>query len=279
MNKSPTNVVWIRARNLSRRNFRIVATWLVFFWGPMGMERATNSRGHPNSANDSFMRVYEIVYDSCSWERQSERVLLKVAVCYTSSHLHYPRMFTYSHHLIFTFSHLHIFLPSHTHIFTSSHVLIFTSSHHHIRTSSHIFCFSLSLSLSRSSPSHLDIFLLLTFTYSHLQIFTSSIIFSSSHLHIFSLSLSLSCPLSRSLSFFFFSLLRPQAVPTRRHNMATLSHEVRVSITEVFLQFNIVGGNPFARNGVRVSKADSFFDFGWSGGNPFARNGVWVSKT
>ena len=27
---------------------------------PMGMERATNSRGHPNSANDSFMRVYEI---------------------------------------------------------------------------------------------------------------------------------------------------------------------------------------------------------------------------
>ena len=53
------------------------------------------------------------------------------------------------------------------------------------------------------------------FTSSHLHICTHllslSLFFTSSHLHIFSLSLSLSlplsCPLSRSLSFFFFSLL------------------------------------------------------------------------
>ena len=124
---------------------------------------------------------------------------------FTCSHLHYPHMFTYSHHLIFTSSHLHIVLPSHTHIFTSSHVLIFTSSHHHICTSSHIFCFSLSLSTFTFTSWHL-----LTFTYSHLQIFTSSIIlyhlliFTSSHLHIFSLSLLPSVTVS--LLLFLFSL-------------------------------------------------------------------------
>ena len=97
-------------------------------------------------------------------------------------------------------SHLLIFTSS---LFISSHLLILTFSH------LHIFTFSLSL----SSP-------LLIFTSSRLHIFTSS------HLHIFtsSLSLSVSCPrFSRSLSFFFFSLLRPQAVPTRRHEVAILT--------------------------------------------------------
>ena len=80
------------------------------------------------------------------------------------------------------------------------------------------------------------------FTSSHLLIVTSThIIFTSSHLHILSshllslslplylfLSLSLSLALCHGLSpSFFFSLLRPRAVPTRRHEMATLSHEMR----------------------------------------------------
>ena len=156
---------------------------------------------------------------------------------FTCSHLHYPHMFTYSHLLIFTSSqtsHRLTFTYSYFHIFTCSHLHIFTSSHHHICTSSHIFCFS--LSLSRPSPSHLHIFLP-----SHTHIFksshllSSSIIFSSSHLLIFtsSLSLSLSLALCHGLSpSFSFLSLRPQAVPTRRHDMATLSHEVRVSKTE-----------------------------------------------
>ena len=120
---------------------------------------------------------------------------------FTCSHLHYPHMFTYSHHLIFTSSHLHIVLPSHTHIFTSSHDLIFTSSH------LHIFAHFLFLSLSRSSPSHLDIFLP-----SHTHIFksshllSSSIIFSSSHLLIFTSSLSLLPSVTVSLLLFLFSL-------------------------------------------------------------------------
>ena len=281
MNKSPTNVVWIRARNLSQRSFRIVATWLVF----CGFQCVWKERRIVGDTQIvrmirlwEFMRWFMIVVPESVRAKGSSKSggLLYIFTC---SHLHYPHMFTYSHHLIFTSSHLHIVLPSHTHIFTSSHDLIFTSSHHHICTSSHIFCFSLSLDL------HLHIL-----TSSYLHILTSSNLhifyhlLSSSHLRIFSSShlLSLSCPLSRSLSFFFFSLLRPQAVPTRRHDMATLSHEVRVSKTEsVFassalprqpfrtkwgssvnnwgvLQFNILGGNPFARNGVRVSKADSF---------------------
>ena len=100
--------------------------------------------------------------------RASERrVLLKVEVCYTSSHLH---MFTYSHLLIFTSSQTHSFTSSYLHMLTSSHLLVFLASHLH--TSSHIFT----------------------------QPHTSSHIFSLS----LSPSLSLSCPLSRSLSFFSF---------------------------------------------------------------------------
>ena len=142
------------------------------------------------------------------------RVLLKVVVCYTSSPVHI--FITSSSHLhhIFSSLHLHIFSSSHLHIFSSSHLHIFSSPRLHILTSSQL---------------HI-------FTSSHLHIFTSSHLHKSSHphictsSHIFSLSLSLflfSCPLSRSLSFFLFSLLRPQAVPTRRHDMGTLSHEMR----------------------------------------------------
>ena len=79
------------------------------------------------------------------YPRASERrVLLKVEVCYTSSHVH---MFTYSHLHILKSS---IFLPSHTNIFTSSHLHIFTSSHLHIFISSYLNIFSLSLSVSVS---------------------------------------------------------------------------------------------------------------------------------
>ena len=124
--------------------------------------------------------------------RASERrVLLKVGVCYTSSHRH---IFT-SWMVIFTSSHLHIFTSSHLHIFTSSHLLIF--------------------------------------------------------------SLSLSCPraLWQGLSAsFFFSLLRPRAVPTRHRDMATLSHEMRFECQKLngFCAFGWSGGNPFVRNEVRV---------------------------
>ena len=123
--------------------------------------------------------------------RASERrVLLKVEVCYTSSHVH-----------ILTSSHLHIFTNSLLHIFTSSYLHILTSSRLlslHILTSSHIF--------------------------THLH--TASHIFT----HLLSLSLSLSLSLLPSVTvslLLFFSLLRPQAVPTRRHNMTTLSREMR----------------------------------------------------
>ena len=145
--------------------------------------------------------------------RASERrVLLIVGVRYTFSHL-----------LIFTSSRLHM-PSSHIHIFTFSHLHIFTSSYLHI-SSSHIF-----------ASSHLLIFTSthIVFTYSHLiltyhlRIFTSThTIFTSSHLRIFT-----SYPhvftSSLSLSLFFFSLLRPRAVLTRRHEMATLSHEMMV---------------------------------------------------
>ena len=140
----------------------------------------------------------------------------------TSSHLYIfsLHIFTSAHPHILTSSHLHILTSSHLHIFTSSHSHIFTSSHPHICASSHILSLSFSLSLSRSSPSRLHIFLP-----SHAHVFTSSHLLSLSI--SLSLCLSLSLALSRSLSFFFFSLLRPQAVTTRRHDMATLSHEMR----------------------------------------------------
>ena len=149
-----------------------------------------------------------------------QRVLLKVEVCYTSSHVD----------IFFSSSHLHIFSSSHLLIFSSSHLQVFTSSHP-------IFTHLLSLSPS----SHLHIF-----TSSHLHIFTSSHLLSFFFLLSLSLSLapslSLSRPLSRSLFFFFFPLLRPQAVPTRRHNMATFSHEMRFECQKLSFFFaSLVG--------------------------------------
>ena len=164
------------------------------------------------------------------------RVLLIVEVCKNTS--------SYVHIFVTSSSHLHhIFIASSSHllifsIFSSSHLLIFTSSHLHI--------FSLSLLLSPSS---------------HLHIFSSSrslspslSLFTSSHLLIFSLSpslslslsfsLCLSCPLSRSLSFFFFSLLRPREMRFECQKL------------RVFCECGWSGGNHFARNEVRVSKAD-----------------------
>ena len=167
---------------------------------------------------------------------------------FTSSNLH---KLTPSHLRIFTSSHLLTFTSSHLHIFTSSHLHIFTSSHPHICASSHNF----SLSLSRSSPSRLRIF---TSSYLLSRSLSLSLCFSLS----FSLSLSLSCALSRSLSFFFFSPLRPQALTTRHHDIATLSHEMRIECPKlmVFCIYSF-GGNPFARNEARVSKTDVSLQF------------------
>ena len=187
---------------------------------------------------------------------------------FTSSHRH---MFPYSHLLIFTPSHLHIFLPSHLHISLPSHLLTFTSSHLHIFTSSRLRIFT-SSHLHIFSPSHLHIF-----TSSHLAHLHS---FSSSHLHIFTSSLSVSCHLSRSLSFFFFSLLRPQAVPTRRHDMATLPHEMRFECPKLiffFCDFTSPAAN-FSHE-VRESKADVFLRVWLVWRQPFARNEVRVLKT
>ena len=159
----------------------------------------------------------------CFFPRASERrVLLKMEVCYTSSHAH-------------------IFTTSHVHILTSSHLLTFT------------------------------------FTYSHLDIFTSS------HLHIFSLSLS-RC-LSRSLSFFFFSLLVSlkavgSADEAPRYGHLFARNEVRVSKTND-LYCNLTSSAATVSHQARweCQKLMIFCDFGWSGGNPFDRNDVWVSKT
>ena len=97
--------------------------------------------------------------------------------------------YTSSHFLIFSFSHLHIY-TYHLLIFSSSHLLIFSSSHPLILSSSHPLILPLSLSLSPS------------------------------------LSLSLSPSITVSLLLFLFSR-KPRALPTRHHEMATLSHEMR----------------------------------------------------
>ena len=130
---------------------------------------------------------------------------------------------------------LYIFTSSHLHIFTSTHA-IFTYSHLHIFTSSHLHIFTYHLRIS--SPLHIFWSSHLHISSSHIHILSSHIIFASSHLHIpFSrlhifasshLTLTSSHLLSLSLSLFFFSLLRPRAVLTRRHEMATLSHEMMV---------------------------------------------------
>ena len=109
------------------------------------------------------------------------------------------------------------------------------------------------------------------FTFAHLHIYTH-IIFTSSHLLSLSLPFSLSCPLSPSLSFFFFSFLRP---PFRGNEVRS----VRSSKTEVKLRFWSVRGNSFARNEVRMSKTEVKLRFGSVRGNLFARNEVRMSKT
>ena len=177
------------------------------------------------------------------------RVLLKVVVCYTSSHVHI--FITSSHLIIFTSSHLLIFTSSHLIIFTSSHLLISTSSHPHIFSASHLHIFSSShlhifssprLHIVTSSQLHF-------FTSSHFHIFASShpYICTSSHIHILtSAHLRTSSPLSLSLSF----LLPP----------------VTVSLLLFLFTLKAAGsaheapryGHSFARNEVRVSKTDGF---------------------
>ena len=190
--------------------------------------------------------------------RASERrVLLIVGVCYISWHLHI--FSSSSSHLHRSSSHLHTLTSAqlHTsslHIFSSSSSHLHRSSSHlhifhictahlhictHLHTSSHIFT---PLHTSSHIFTHLlSLSLLHIFTSSHLLSLplsppslsliplSLSLAPSPSPSPSPSLSLSFSCPLavSRSLSFFFFSLLRPRAVPTRRHEMATLSHEMR----------------------------------------------------
>ena len=125
------------------------------------------------------------------------------------------------------------------------------------------------------------------FTYSHLHIFLPSPshthTLTSSHLHIFSLSLSR--PLSRSLSFFFFSLLvslkaAGSADEAPRYGHLFARNEVRVSKTNDFY-CNLTSSAATVSHQARweCQKLMIFCDFGWSGGNPFDRNDVWVSKT
>ena len=90
---------------------------------------------------------------------------------------------------------------SHTHIISSSHLHIFSSSHLYILTSS------------------------------HLHIFT--------HLPSISLSPSLLPSVTVPL-LLVFSLLRQQAVLTRRHDMATLSHEMRFECQKLKFFFAIL---------------------------------------
>ena len=124
-----------------------------------------------------------------------------------------------------------------------------------------LYIFSSSSSNIRRSSSHLHIYTdhLHVFTTSHLHIFTNLLSFlSSSHLLIFTSSHLISCPLllplflslsppslslsallpSATVSFFFFSLFRPRAVPTRRHEMAPFSHEMRFKCQK--LRYKIV---------------------------------------
>ena len=133
--------------------------------------------------------------------------------------------------------------------YTSSHAHIFTTSHVHIHL--HIFL---------PSPSHTH-----TLTSSHL--------------------LSLSRPLSRSLSFFFFSLLvslkaAGSADEAPRYGHLFARNEVRVSKTNDFY-YNLTSSAATVSHQARweCQKLMIFCDFGWSGGNPFDRNDVWVSKT
>ena len=220
----------------------------------------------------------------------------------TSSHLH---TFSSSHLLIFTSSHLHIFSSSHlliltssphpssshlhifSHLLTSSHLRIFSSSHlsHHLHlTSSHIFSHLLTSShifshLSHTSTHIFSHLLTSSHIFSHLltsshifsHLLTSSHIFShlltsssSSHLLISHLLLLPSCPL---LPFLFLFEGGAGAVPPRRHETPTLSHEMRVdsSKTEEKLRFYCGRSNPFTRNEGRSSKLRKNCDFTCAG--------------
>ena len=201
---------------------------------------------------------------------------------FTASHLHFH---------IYT-DHLHIFTSSHLHIFT--HLLSLSFSLLHIFSSSHLHIFSLppSISLSRSLSLSLSLALPCPLP---LSLSPSP-----------SLSLSPSCPLSQSLSFFFFSLLRPRAVPTRRHEMATFWHEMRFDRQKLRSKIAILhpprqpfctkwGSNvknwgkiatlalprqPFcAKWGSIVKNCEVKLRFYILRGNSFARNEVRASKT
>ena len=178
---------------------------------------------------------------SVFFPRASERrVLLIVGVCESSSYFSHLHIFT-STHIILSSSHLHI-SSSHLHIFSSSHLLhILTSSHLHISsshlhiytyhvliftsylllfTSAHVIFTSSHLHTFSSSHLHMSSSHLHIFTPSHLHIFSSSHLLIFSHLHIFTSS-HLPMPLTFSFShvFFYSSLFRPGAVPTRNHEM------------------------------------------------------------
>ena len=143
-------------------------------------------------------------------------------------------------------------------------------------------CYSIHLHMLTFSQPHM-------FTYSHLHIFLPSPshthTLTSSHLLIFTSSLSLSRPLSRSLSFFFFSLLvsvkaAGSADEAPRYGHLFARNEVRVSKTNDFYG-NLTSSAATVSHQARweCQKLMIFCDFGRSGGNPFARNDVWVSKT
>ena len=176
--------------------------------------------------------------------RASERrVLLKVEVCYTSSHVH---ILTSSHLHIFTNSLLHIFTSSYLHILTSSHLLVFLASHPHIFTHLH--------------------------TSSH----------SLTHLHTSSLSLSLPLSLSLALchglspSFLFSLKAAGSADEAPQYDHPFARNEVRVKSQKLmkFLDSTTSAATLSHETSFECQKLMFFCEFGWSGGNPFARNDV-----
>ena len=178
---------------------------------------------------------------------------------FSLSHLHIS-----SSHIIFTptnimvsLSHLVIFSSTHI-IFSHSHLLALAFSRFHPYTN-HVLTVTLSSHTCTSSYLHIS-------SSSHLHIFTSAhLIFTSSHLHT-------SHTFSFSHVFFYSSLFRPRAAPTRIHNTLRTTWFSMMFNPKIWgkLRFNILRRNPFARNEVQPAKAEVKLRFNSFWRNPFA---------
>ena len=158
--------------------------------------RGLQRRTQPWQWNPNFKHRW-LFYDAFFPRVSERRVLLKVEVCYTSSHAH-----------IFTPLHVHTLTSSLLYKLTSSHLHIFTPSRLHIFTSSHVH--------------HL-----LTFTYSHLHIFIS---------YLLSLSPLPSVTVSLLL-FLFSLNAAGSADKAPRYGQPFAGNEVRVSKTDGLCDF------------------------------------------